>query len=419
VRALTSIRRFLTGSIPLVAFLFVSIVRAGFATYMSYVAPWDIMQDVVSVQQLLKGGSAYPADIESMIEGSLKRDPPAASLGRWSSGLRQKEIRESGVIPSVQAHPPFLLILTVPMVAMFGSHGTALGVDLLSLAGLCLVLVLISKSGAVQWARRIDSVVFIAILGWEPTLSLLRYGQSGLLIALLVISGWLLLRRGHAALAGVPLGLATCLKLYPGLVLVYLLFRHRRALVTALITILVLSVAPIPFTGWRIYSEYFSSARVVMNTFGDAPLNLSMLALLRRNGLPVRNAHLGLLDLASVSAVMWCLRRKPERELGEWFDLEYSLFLILMLLLSPITWDHYLMLLILPIVVLGQHVLNNRTSWTGLFGLCFLILLLSIPQGGIAVGAVYVYTASIFTLSLIAFAVWIAGVRMKTASSSS
>jgi hypothetical protein len=85
------------------------------------------------------------------------------------------------------------------------------------------------------------------------------------------------------------------------------------------------------------------------------------------------------------------------------------------------------MLLILPIVVLGQQVLNNRTSWTGLFGFCFLMLLLSIPHGTLVFpfstkavsAAVNVHTASISTLSLIVLTVWIARVRMRTVSSSS
>ena len=424
LRARTTIYRFLTGPIPLITLIVAGISRAGFAMYMGYVAPLDIMQDVVSARQILHGESAYPSDMRLKIWDSLERNPPAVSLGRWIPGLRQKEIWETHAFLSVQAHPPFSLITAVPMVALFGPHGTALCVDLLSLAGLCLIIILVSKSDAIQLSSRLAALAFAAMLAWEPTLSLLRQGQSGLLIAPLLVLGWFLLRRGRPVLAGIPLGVATCLKLYPGLLLVYLLFRHRRALASALLTILVLSAAPVPFVGWRIYPEYYSSARIIAKMYGNYPANLSLLGLLTKNGLPVSGAFVGLVGLVVVGAVIWRLQKTTKPQLGNRFDLEFSLFLILMLLLSPISWDHYWVLLILPIVVLGEEVLSKPT-WIDLVGFCILILLLSIPlqtwvfpfSTRVSSAGVNVRTASIPTFALIAFAAWIAKIRMKAASS--
>ncbi len=420
VPAGAAIRKFLTGPAPLAVFIFAAIARAGFAVYMAYVAPLDIMQDFASARQLLQGDSAYPSDMKAIIWDSLERNPPALSLGRWIPSLRQKEVWETHSFLSIQAHPPLLLILAVPIAALLGPHATALFVDLLSLAGLGLVLLLILKSGAFHLTPRSAALVFAFLIAWEPTISLLRQGQSGLLISPLIVLAWFLLRRGHPWLAGIPIGVATCLKLYPGLLLVYLLFYHRRALATALVTILIAFVTPVPFVGWRIYSEYYSAAGAIAKIYGSHPINLSLLALFTKNGLPMSGVLVALLGLASVAATILYLRSRPDPVFGEGFDLEYSLFVIFMVLLSPIAWDHYLVILILPIVVLGRQVLSNRPCWTNLFGFGLLMLFLSIPvltfvfpfSDKVSPEAVNIRTVSIPSLLLIALALWIARLRV-------
>src|SRR5262249_16424631 len=117
-QAQTAIRRFLTEPLPLALFLFAGIARAGFAAYMSYIAPFDVMQDGVSAQQLLAADSAYPSDMREKIGDTLIRNPPAVLLGRWLPSLRQKEewdTRSSLWLQALaaQAHPPLQLILTV------------------------------------------------------------------------------------------------------------------------------------------------------------------------------------------------------------------------------------------------------------------------------------------------------------------
>jgi hypothetical protein len=57
--------------------------------------------------------------------------------------------------------------------------------------------------------------------------------------------------------------------------------------------------------------------------------------------------------------------RRNARQLcanSEILDLEYALLMTVMVMLSPVAWDHYLPLLILPLAVLGSRVLARHRS---------------------------------------------------------
>jgi hypothetical protein len=76
-RVRSGIRAFLCHSFVWIALAAGAVVMNAFALYMSYVAPWDVLQDVVSAQQLLQGKSAYPLDMKALMRSSLAAEPPA------------------------------------------------------------------------------------------------------------------------------------------------------------------------------------------------------------------------------------------------------------------------------------------------------------------------------------------------------
>jgi tetratricopeptide (TPR) repeat protein len=74
------------------------------------------------------------------------------------------------------------------------------------------------------------------------------------------------------------------------------------------------------------------------------------------------------------------LRRSDDKDgtSGRAIDRQFSLILALMPLLSPVSWNHYLVLL-LPLVVLARDVVQAPT-WGGLLGLATLGPVLSLPE---------------------------------------
>jgi alpha-1,2-mannosyltransferase len=116
-------------------------------------------------------------------------------------------------------YPPFaallftpLTLLGVPEMRTLATAGNLL--LLLALVHLSLRLVGRDRPGAALWVA--------AVLVWcEPVWTTLRYGQINLLIAVAVL--WDLTRRENSRWAGVGIGLATAVKLTPGLFVVLLL----------------------------------------------------------------------------------------------------------------------------------------------------------------------------------------------------
>jgi hypothetical protein len=416
-------RAILSHPVVLTVLLSGGVTLTGMALYMSYVAPWDIMQDVVSAQQLLRGESAYPANMKALMRASLEGEPPRISLGKWFPRLKQKEGWETGGFLDGQAHPPHLIFLTVPFVGLFGVHAAVLAINLLSLAALCVILVLIRNALKIELPGRVTVGIAAVILGWSPVVNLLRQGQSGLLVAAPIVIAWFYLRRGQQVRAGIAIGIATCLKLYPGLLLVYLLLRYRRALAAATFSVLFLVAIPLIWLGAGIYLEYFCMTRAVMSRYGRHPLNLSLLGVLRKSGLEVGNTLFALSAICIVGAVAWFIARKSDDPMLRRFDLEYSTFMLLMLLLSPIAWDHYLVILILPIIVLGDWVVNHQRHWHTLCVFLLLVITLSIPVDTLIrpflvqgrPWAVNPFTGSLLTLALIGLTVWLIRLQTKPA----
>ena len=380
-QTLVVMRAFLSNFLVLAFLASLAAIANGVALYMSYVAPWDIMQDIVSAQQLLRGESPYPANMKALMETSLQAEPPRVSLGKWIPQLKHKEQWETRGYLNVQAHPPHLILLILPFVALFGVHTTVLVVNLISLSCLFLILLLARRALKIRLSRRLAAVFLLAFLGWWPVVSLLRQGQSGLLVAAPIVLAWFYLRRGHQALAGIALAIATCLKLYPALLLVYLLFRYPRALAAAVISLVVLAGLPLIWVYGSMYSVYFCMTYTVMRVFGGDATNISVLGVLRKSGLAVSESASATFAIVAAGSVAWLILRKPGPAVGMTFDFEYATFMVLMLLLSPIAWDHYLPVLILPVVILGNWVVNQGKSWRNIAAFVLFTVAISIPVG--------------------------------------
>jgi hypothetical protein len=338
---------------------FMSLVTAGmifFATYMNYGAPWDIMQDVVSAQEILNGRTPYPENLRPLIQLSLQREPPEISLGRYWPRLRDKERSETGGFLSRQVHTPPQILLFMILVPLLGVHKSCLVFDLMSIGGLLLSLALIHRGLVPKLSGFLAAACTFAVLGWAPVINCLRQGQSGLLIGTLLVCGWYLLRKDRQLVAGVLIGLATALKLYPGLLFIYFLLRYRRALIAGIVTVLILCIICGFVMGWQVFFEYLDSVPYVSRIYGGNPLNYSLLALLRKNSLDTSFQQYVIIACFPIGYLAWLVIHRLNQH-RENLDIEYSAFVALMLLLPPTTWSHYLLPIVLPFVVLLKGLL--------------------------------------------------------------
>src|SRR2546422_2365866 len=128
----------------------------------------------------------------------------------------------TATFPHPDPHPPVLALLSVPL--------TLLPFPVIVPLWLGLNLVLLVTLG--RWLG-LSVRTSLALAAWPPLWCLLYIGQLELLILTLAVLGWRAAAAGRDGRAGVWLGLAAVLKLYPVLLLVPFAARRRTRLLLA------------------------------------------------------------------------------------------------------------------------------------------------------------------------------------------
>lgn len=189
----------------------------------------------------------------------------------------------------------------------------------------------------------------LAVLASSPMHGTLVQGQVyGLLTVALTVS-WLAQRRELPVLAGAAVGLAAAVKpsLLP-LLLLPLLHRRWSQLAAALAAGAVATALGVLVAGWRATEDWLALlAGVEVDGFLD---NDSLAALAVRLGQPAALGHLVAAGLLVFT--VWRVRNEPE--LALWAVTAAAL------LLAPIAWNNYLVLLApaVPILLAGGRVLR-------------------------------------------------------------
>jgi hypothetical protein len=242
------------------------------------------------------------------------------------------------LLPDPSWHPPVLALVSVPF--------TLLPFPLVALLWLALNVGLLIAVGrwlgmSVQWS--------LPLAAWPPLWCLLYIGQYELLILALAMLGWRAAADARDWRAGVWLGLAASIKLYPALLLVPFVVRRRLRVVLAAGGVLMLSqlgnLAVIGPAGMvQFYREIIPSvsARYVATAINSSPYG----ALLRLFGgahdaVPLIDAPGIVLPLAAVIslfALIALLKLEPERAPAA------------LLVGLPIVWATYVVLA-LPMIV--------------------------------------------------------------------
>jgi hypothetical protein len=212
--------------------------------------------------------------------------------------------------------------------------------------------------------------------------------QVSEVIAFAYVLAWYALRRDREALAGAVLGAACTLKLYPGLMVVFLLVT-RRWLAFAVACVTYAAIAAFMTHGfglqsWKMFfdqqgpiAHYWeghirnaSSYGVILRMFRPscerAPENAVAAVMAARHAPPLPGATLATLTaVALVIAGLWLIRRSPRpiaaRTHAWGLDLQFALFTVLSGFANPWAWEHYAVLLIMPLLVCTALVVRRTT----------------------------------------------------------
>jgi hypothetical protein len=291
----------------------------------------------------------------------------------------------------VNAHPPICVVLALPLVAL--SYPDAVLVwNLVSLSALFLSLWIIRRELAIPFSGWSVFPLVALLLICNPFRQQVIQGQLTLLLLLLLTGCWAAQRSNRAGWAGVLLGTATAIKLFPGFLFIYfILQRQWKAVMAGILTVAVITALIIPMLGVETFTSYGMDVIPRVAVFRASWFNASLPGLWTKlfdpdtEGDPVHPVHIRIeplwrsLALARLGTwvscgvvvavqawIAWRARSRVEK------DLAFGLTIIAMLLVSPITWDHYLLLLTVPLAVLW-----TRLPRPNLVRMLFLIILIA------------------------------------------
>lgn len=266
--------------------------------------------------------------------------------------------------------PPFYGMLFVPFVTMDG---------LTVLLGHRIMNTLLIIATALIWLRMwrlplvsLSAASLLIVFNFRPLADTLAYGQIDLVLLFLLTLALWALRSGRDATAGALVALGTLFKIYPVLLLAFFVVKgHWRALIGFATAMVVCNGIAIAVVGWNEHLIYLT--QVLPNIGGTTSWveNQTISGFFARLTDSPRSATiyqnemirlLGTLISGAVSLAVCVLALRPASRESTGYALQYSMFLLLMVLASPAAWMHYETLLVVPFGALILHLRERAVS---------------------------------------------------------
>lgn len=325
----------------------------------------DFVQDYISANSLRKGVSLYGEEIKNLENEILGfKGPP-------------------------RFHPPFNAILFSPF-AFLSYRNAFMVLDIISLILLLLINQLVVRGLELNKEWFLNLTCFTLL--WYPVFYCLGTGQSSMIIAACLIGGWFCLRHKKEYVAGFLFAIAILMKLFPGLVLLYLLMSKNWRAFFATASFIILGLF---LTGFIVGFEDIRTYSIIMigrfaNEWSGFVLNHSVTGMITRNlgdrtvwtepliQLPQINSLLIILTNSAI-LIYTILKMRVMAVKKEIVDYGFGLTIVTMLLLSPITWGHIFPVLILPLSILFRDYIREPSLRT-LRIFLIILFLLSLPD---------------------------------------
>lgn len=318
----------------------------------------DFFINYTAATILSQGGNIY--DLVSLREASRLAEPPSIAF-------------DFGSLFVTYITPPFHVILLLPFVP--------LGYEKARIAFLLLNnFLLFSSLALILKARENDRpsmpqflLALLLVFTLEPIYVSLELGQVDFVILFLIAVAFWGYKSGRNVIVGVCLGLATMIKLSPAILIIYFLWKREFSVFVSAVAATFLAGA----VSWMVANHeamlFFSTAilpALLKGTafFQNQSLNGFFSRLFVEPGLyyslqefpsiPQVRALTAVASLALVAIGAFVTRKRISRNSLR-FDLELSLAIVTMLLVSTISWEHYFTWLLLPFLVLLNPKLQN------------------------------------------------------------
>lgn len=248
--------------------------------------------------------------------------------------------------------PPFAVVLS-PFAATLPADGRlaswlwmAFGVALLVVSIAAMVRAGELQERLTPALRPHGLVLFVAAaLVFPPVIAELSVGNVHLEILALLSLAWLGLRRGDTRgdlVGGGAIGAATLLKLFPGVLIAWLLLTRRwRAAATSVVSAAVIALATLPLTGvqpWLDYPTVVANMGPILDIHDSVSATMWLAPAL---GFTVARS---LVTVIAMGLILLATRLRP-------LGLSFGLAVAVSVLMTPAVFHHYLAVLSLPLLL--------------------------------------------------------------------
>ena len=204
-----------------------------------------------------------------------------------------------------------------------------------------------------QWHWRIALLLLIYVS--FPVVDTIQLGSWGMIIAFFDFAVWYYARKGREKRAGILLGLALTIRWQPFVIFLYFISLQRwRIVVYTVASAIVAGILAILVFGVTSYIEFAELVAGFAGGGGTGAYDGTLRTGLSRFLIFLAGSNSAYISVFSVvlTLILLILTLWKCRSLN--FDYAYSLCIVCGLLVTPSTWFHYHMALLLPLVVVAQ-----------------------------------------------------------------
>jgi Glycosyltransferase family 87 len=278
----------------------------------------------------------------------------------------------SNPVPSIEynAHPPTSVLLALPL-ARLNYSDAVLVWNIITVVAFLAAMIIVVRELSVPPRYLLPILAILAFC--HPIYGNIYQSQLTLPLLFLVTAIWALERSNWLRAAGLLLGIAAAIKLFPAYLAVYYIARRRwQTVLAAVLSFLALTLVTAFLLGADTYYDYISVVLPNQTKFRSFTYNLSIAGFWHKLFDPVADTGpveplcfnptlarwgtlVSSLAVSAIVAVQAYLARTAAQR-----DLAFSAAITAMLLVSPVTWDFSLPLLLVPIATITQRAWIER-----------------------------------------------------------
>jgi hypothetical protein len=274
---------------------------------------------------------------------------------------------------------PSALLFFLPFSLATPPVAHAIWIDLNAAAlGLALILLIPPKFSGLD--IRMAFVIAALALLYAPITENFLFSQRQTLILLLLVLVMRALDKGQEAAAGLWLGLAVAYRAFPVLIAGYFITRRQwRPLIFMALGVAIVVAVTVAALGVPVCVSYPNGMRFAMTAFWHDPTDVALRGFLLRlfsyMGFPTNSRFqvLQRVAIASAQIAIIALAAWPTYQRRQRTRLDrhtYGLWVAATIVLSPLSWIHYMILLLIPFVDIAssaqRHDYSRRAIWVAI-----------------------------------------------------